>query len=86
MFYEVRKGAEMELQVKKELLSDYTAIIRNKQTNKELKLFAILELLHEEIISLHKAHELCTECGLFSDHWMFVQSEFNYRKKRLSNE
>jgi hypothetical protein len=43
--------------------------------NKEIKLFCILNLLHEEEISLHKAHELCTEAGLFSDHWMVIDAQ-----------
>jgi hypothetical protein len=51
-------------------------IIQDKNVNdKEIKLFCILELLYHEDISLHKAQELCTEVGLFSDHWMVVDAK-----------
>lgn len=47
-------------------------ILKDQDVNKEIKLFIILDLLHDETISLHKAQELCTECGLFSNHWMNI--------------
>lgn len=55
--------------------ANYEIITDKNLDNKEVKLFCILALLHEEKISLHKAHELCTEVGLFSDHWMVIDTQ-----------
>lgn len=61
-----------------------TNILHNKEVDNEIKLFTILHLLHYEYISIHKAHELCTEIGLFSDHWMAIEDKF--LKLRNSND
>ena len=56
-------------------------IIEDKDIDKEIKLFCILDLLYDEEISLHKAYELCTEVGLFSDHWITIDSEKYYQNQ-----
>jgi hypothetical protein len=50
-------------------------IISDTPVDKEIKLFCILDLLHNEAISIHKAHELCTEVGLFSDEWVVIDAK-----------
>jgi hypothetical protein len=57
-----------------EWINAHYKILADKDVDKETKLFAILFLLHDDHISLHKAHELCTEYGLFSDHWMTLDA------------
>ena len=51
-------------------IDTYFKVMQDPTSNKEIQLFCILDLLYTECISLHKAHELCTEYGLFSEHWM----------------
>lgn len=50
-------------------------IINDVNINSEIKLFCILSLVYHENISLYKAYELCTETGIFSKHWMAIDSE-----------
>jgi len=50
-------------------------MLNDNDMSKEMKLFIILDLLHEEDISLHKAHELCTENGIFSKYWIELENE-----------
>lgn len=50
-------------------------IIQDKDVDKEIKLFCILQLLHDECISLSKSLELCTEIGLFSEHWVAIDEK-----------
>lgn len=56
-------------------MTNYEIITDKNIKNKEIKLFCILNLLYEEEISLCKAYELCTEAGLFSDHWIVIDSQ-----------
>lgn len=55
--------------------ANYEVITDKTLDNKEVKLFCILTLLHTGDISLKKAYELCTEVGLFSDHWMVIDTQ-----------
>lgn len=41
----------------------------------EVRLFIVMDLLSEGVITLKKAHELCTEMGLYSDHWVGVDAK-----------
>lgn len=50
-------------------------IIRNPKVETEVKLFLIMDLLHDKRITLKKSFELCTECGLFEDHWITVDNK-----------
>lgn len=66
----------MELIIEDEKwFNTHCKIIQDENVDKEIKLFCILQLLHDEYISLHKAHELCTEIGLFSDHWITIDAK-----------
>ena len=47
-------------------------MLYDKNINKEIKLFLIIELIHNETIGLYKAYELCEEVGLFSEPWFCI--------------
>ncbi|PLS18978.1 hypothetical protein CVD28_00830 [Bacillus sp. M6-12] len=50
-------------------------LVQDKNVDKEIKLFLILDMLYHEQISLNKARELCTEIGFFSDHWVVMDAK-----------
>ena len=64
--------------------------LQNGDISQELKLWAIMNLLHDGLIGIHKAGEMCQESGIFDRHWFAVQSEIhawgghNARQKRIS--
>lgn len=51
-------------------------IFSDEAVDKEVKLMIILNLLHDEKISLKKAYEMCEEIGLFSNSWIIVDAKF----------
>lgn len=53
----------------------YMTIIKDKHINKEIKIFIIMELLHSEKIGIKAAYELCTEVGIFSEHWVGLDAK-----------
>ena len=50
-------------------------VLEDKEVEKEVKLSLILEMAYSGNVSLAKAKELCTETGLFSDHWVVVEAK-----------
>lgn len=52
-------------------------ILEDKEVDKEVKLLLILEMLHQKEIDITKAKELCTEIGIFSEHWLIVDTKAN---------
>lgn len=50
-------------------------VLKDENVEKEVKVFLILSMLGNDEISLNKAKELCTECGIFSDHWIAIDAQ-----------
>ena len=42
---------------------------------KEVRLYTVMERVGQGVISLKKAHELCTEMNLYSGHWVGVDAK-----------
>ena len=57
----------MELSKEQDIL---LGILSAEYVDRELKIFVTLELLHEGVITLKKAHELFAEMGVYSDNWV----------------
>lgn len=49
-------------------------IVTSEQIDVDVRLFVVLNLLHSGEISLKKAYELCTEIGVFTEHWVGVDA------------
>jgi hypothetical protein len=71
----IGKGDFMDDTINTKWLNTFFRIIQDKDTDKEVKLFFIIQLLNDEDISLYKAYELCTEGGLFSEHWIEIDAK-----------
>lgn len=54
----------------------FIKILQEGKTNKEIKLFCILTMIHEELISIHKAFELCESYGLTKSSYWGIQERF----------
>ena len=50
-------------------------VIADKKATKEIKIFLILELMGERLITTRKAHELCEEYGLYKNGWVGVDAK-----------
>lgn len=50
-------------------------VLKNPNVEQEIKVLLILEIAYSGDISLAKAKELCTECAIFSDHWVVVDAK-----------
>lgn len=51
------------------------SMIEDEKIAKEIKVLLLLEMVHQEEIGITKAKELCTEAGIFSEHWMAVDAK-----------
>ena len=67
-------------------IKDRFAVIYGSNANAEIKLFAIMDLLHENAISLHKAHEICEDAGLFSTGWCAIDFEMSKAIEKVYKE
>jgi hypothetical protein len=60
-------------------LDKYTStafkILEDETVDKDVKLYLILDLLHDNKISLQKAYELCEENGIFSDYKIVIDAK-----------
>lgn len=56
----------------KDFRAAYRLITDKSLDDDEVKLFTILELVHDNKITLDKAYELCTQEGLFTSDWKEV--------------
>jgi hypothetical protein len=56
---------------------DRFSVVYGSNASNEIKLFAIMDLLHEGAISLHKAHNMCEDVGLFSTGWCAIDFEMS---------
>jgi hypothetical protein len=50
----------------------FIQIIDDPKTTKDMKLFCIMCLLHEEKFGFSHALEECTKHGILSDHWAII--------------
>jgi len=50
-------------------------ILKDTTVENEVKTYVILEMYANQEITLHKAKELFTEIGVFTEHWMAVDGE-----------
>lgn len=60
---------------KKWFNAEHDIIMDKSIDDNEIKLYLILNLLHEEKISLNKAFELCTEISIFNNHWIEIDAK-----------
>lgn len=60
---------------KKWFNAEHDIIMDKSIDDNEIKLYLILNLLYEEKISLNKAFELCTEIGIFNNHWIEIDAK-----------
>lgn len=63
-------------------VATHLKLIEDQESDKEVKLLCILELLYGEHISLRKACELCKTAGLFATNWV----EVDYKTTKLWQE
>lgn len=50
-------------------------ILDDETVDKDIKLYLILDLLHDNKMSLRRAYELCEKNGIFSDYWIVVDAK-----------
>ena len=61
---------EEDFDMNRSFAETYFKVLADPKIDQEIKWFCILELLHDESVSLRKAHELCVEYGLLKNSYL----------------
>jgi hypothetical protein len=65
---------------------DRFSVVYGSDASNEIKIFAIMDLLHEGAISLHKAHNMCEDVGIFSTGWFAIDFEMSKTIDKIYRE
>lgn len=63
--------------VQEKFTNTYFRILDDPKVKKEIKMFCIFQLLHDDAVSLHKAWELAEENGLVSKSYVELDYELS---------